>query len=83
MARTRSAVSPWPPAGSVRTARGESIEWDVDEPYETARLVMLCRCGRSKTKPFCDDSHLEGFDGTEVADRGTMADRRESFPWAA
>src|SRR6185369_12425195 len=36
----------------VRTARGESIEWDVDEPYAAARLVMLCRCGRSKTKPF-------------------------------
>ena len=64
----------------VRTARGESIEWDVDEPYETAMLVTLCRCGRSKTKPFCDDSHLEGFDGTEVADRGPTADRRESFP---
>ena len=64
----------------MRTARGEAIEWDVDEPYETGRLVMLCRCGRSKTKPFCDDSHLEGFDGTEVADRGPTADRRESFP---
>ena len=46
----------------VRTARGEAIDWDVDEPYETGRLVLLCRCGRSKTKPFCDDSHLEGFD---------------------
>ena len=44
----------------VRTARGESIEWEVDEPYAAAKLVMLCRCGRSKTKPFCDDSHLEG-----------------------
>ena len=64
----------------VRTPRGEAIEWDVDEPYETGTLVLLCRCGRSKTKPFCDDSHLEGFDGTEVADRGPSADRRESFP---
>ena len=67
-------------AGRIeRTARGEAIEWDVDEPYEAGRLVLLCRCGRSKTKPFCDDSHLEGFDGTEVADRGPTADRRESF----
>ena len=71
---------PVAPGRIVRTPRGEAIEWDVDEPYETGGLVMLCRCGRSKTKPFCDDSHLEGFDGTEVADRGPTADRRESFP---
>jgi CDGSH-type Zn-finger protein/uncharacterized Fe-S cluster protein YjdI len=26
------------------------------------RSIMLCRCGHSKDKPFCDDSHLEvGF----------------------
>ena len=79
----------WPVRGSrypsgrrpiVRTARGEAIEWNVDEPYEAGRLVKLCRCGRSKSKPFCDDSHLEGFDGAEVADRGPTADRRASFP---
>ncbi len=64
----------------VTTDRGEPIEWDIDEPYETGRVAVLCRCGRSKTKPFCDDSHLEGFEGREVADRGPTADRRESFP---
>lgn len=64
------------PGRIVRSARGEAKEWDVDAQYETGRLVMLCRCGRSSNKPFCDDSHLEGFDGTEVADRGPSEARR-------
>lgn len=28
----------------------------MDSPEET----FLCRCGRSKNKPFCDDSHKTG-----------------------
>jgi uncharacterized Fe-S cluster protein YjdI/CDGSH-type Zn-finger protein len=28
----------------------------------TGTRVALCRCGESKNKPFCDSSHLSGFE---------------------
>lgn len=64
----------------VETEFGEPIGWAADEPIPTGRRAVLCRCGHSSTKPFCDDSHLRnGFDGAEVADRGPYDDRKATF----
>jgi CDGSH-type Zn-finger protein len=66
----------------VETEYGEPVDWSEPEPLEAGKRYSLCRCGRSSTKPFCDDSHLdeERFDGTEVAARTTRASRASAFP---
>jgi CDGSH-type Zn-finger protein len=47
---------------------GFSVEWRQGETLFTDASYRLCRCGRSGTKPFCDDAcEREGFDGTETA----------------
>jgi CDGSH-type Zn-finger protein/truncated hemoglobin YjbI len=38
----------------------------LGQPIERPDPARLCRCGRSATKPFCDDSHLKsGFTGAK------------------
>jgi CDGSH-type Zn-finger protein len=43
------------------------VESSDGSTYEVRNRVTLCRCGKSKNKPFCDGSHIdEGFnDGDE------------------
>ncbi len=49
---------------------GEPEKWENGASYPERESCSLCRCGRSKNKPFCDGSHLEtGFDGTEAAEK--------------
>ena len=64
----------------VMSEHGEPLTWKKGEVLSTESTYRLCRCGRSKTKPFCDGSHtLVDFDGFETADPGPMADRETIF----
>ena len=49
--------------------KGTPIRWAIGDRLKTTQNYILCRCGRSAMKPFCDGNHLKtNFDGTEVAD---------------
>jgi CDGSH-type Zn-finger protein len=49
-------------------SKGTPIEWHAGTKYPPQEKYALCRCGQSKNKPFCDETHVKvGFDGTETA----------------
>jgi len=59
---------------------GFSWEWKQGESFDSKSDYALCRCGHSKTKPFCDKSHLRvGFNGTETATRSTFKEQAEIY----
>jgi len=50
--------------------KGVPERWKKGKSYSKQESYSLCRCGRSKNKPFCDGSHVPvKFDGTENASR--------------
>jgi len=52
----------------VVNEEGESWDWKEGKVFTIESEYDLCRCGRSKSMPFCDLSHLEkAFDGAETA----------------
>ena len=54
-------------SGPIWLKGGVPVESSDGTKYEVRNRVTLCRCGKSKNKPFCDGSHIkEGFsDGDE------------------
>lgn len=61
---------------------GEPLTWKFDGAIQTRTPYYdLCRCGYTKTKPFCDLTHIEiGFDGTETMETSTTKERQETYP---
>ncbi len=56
------------PAGSVRIVDHQGNEFAIPAGKDN---IALCRCGQSKTKPFCDGSHRQcGFQAAELARGG-------------
>ena len=47
---------------------GDSCKWRKVEQYPYRERYTLCRCGKSRNKPYCDGAHtLQRFNGTETA----------------
>lgn len=61
-------------------AEGGSESWEQGKVYSPQETYSLCRCGQSRTKPFCDGSHLRThFDGTETASREPYLKQAEAM----
>jgi CDGSH-type Zn-finger protein len=54
---------------------GKATDWVRGERHYPDEVYTLCRCGLSKSKPFCDNSHCSGFDGAETAHKDKFEDR--------
>lgn len=59
--------------GAVRIVDHRGNEFPL--PKSDKKWVALCRCGQSKTKPFCDGTHKQcGFEAAELAPEPPKAD---------
>lgn len=61
-------------------ADGEPNQWIEGESLDTPESYLLCRCGNSGNKPFCDGTHNKvHFDGTETASRAPYVQQAQAF----
>lgn len=66
--------------GPYRVEGGIPIRDHEGNPIEAPAVYFMCRCGGSKSKPFCDGTHNKNnFNGLEFASRDTAAQRRKTY----
>lgn len=57
-----------PLSEKIIVPRGKGYVYEEGQPLVQRATYSLCRCGQTKTPPFCDGAHVAGhFDGTETA----------------
>ncbi len=56
---------PYKVTGPIRLIDADGSEYDLGDD---GKPIVLCRCGASTTKPFCDKTHSRiGFEAAERA----------------
>lgn len=64
----------------VVSEHGEPLTWKRGESIPCGDDYVLCRCGESGNKPFCDGTHRSiGFDGAEAPEAATFAQRQVTY----
>ena len=64
----------------VMSEHGEPVAWGKGDYLADDDVYLLCRCGQSSNKPFCDGTHTRvGFDGTEAGDKTPISSRQKVY----
>ena len=64
----------------VMSEHGEPLTWKKGEVLTTRTNYVLCRCGQSGSRPFCDGTHEDiDFDGTETTETADTSDRTSTY----
>jgi CDGSH-type Zn-finger protein len=64
----------------VSSQFGHGLKWEKGDEFPRRDSYSLCRCGLSKNKPYCDQSHTaSGFDGAETASRDPYLSQAETY----
>jgi CDGSH-type Zn-finger protein len=64
----------------VCDSKGTPVKYVRGGAFPDRETYSLCRCGKSKNKPYCDGTHVKArFDGTETASREAYAEQAEEI----